>query len=116
MSIEDHYNQDVDIYRETMMGAADFQPSRTWNLLSSVKGMIDLLKGDEKYGDDGKTVIADYRLYINDTDIKLLDRVVINDNVYEIKKKHDPNFRGHHLELLLKLLPPGSEKEMNIGS
>jgi head-tail adaptor len=118
MSIRDHYNKDVDIYRETISNPEDFQPSRVWALLASVRGMIDLLKGNEKYETeaDGKVVIADYRLYMDVRDIKLLDRVVIDDNVYEIRKKHNPNFRGHHLELLIKLLPPGSDKEMNIAS
>lgn len=116
MSISDHYNQTVDIYRYTVSNPEAFQPSGTWDLLASVKCMIDLLKGYEKYGDDGKTVIADYRLYIDNRDIKLLDRVVIDDNVYEIVKNHNPNFRDHHLELLIKLLPPGSDKEMNIDS
>lgn len=114
MSIESNFIHDIDIYRKSE--STGFDPAVVWTLWRSTKGLMDQVSGDEARGEDGKTIISDHKLYMGVVEILLTDRVLYADDVYEIVRIHNPNYRNDHLEIYLKRYPAGMTDEMGIES
>jgi len=109
MSFESHLDKSINIERKKNVGT-NFHPVYDWDILKNVNGMINLLSESEILRDEGGVVLADYALYIETTDIKLSDRIkaTVSGDLYDVFSIHDPNGRGHHYKIKMKLLPTSS--------
>lgn len=102
MSIQNHYNKTVKIYRyatETV-----YPHSKIWSLFDTVEGLKDLLSSREIIRDEGGRILADYKLYIDVIDIIEVDIIEIDNNWYDIYSIRNPNEMDRHLELKIKKL------------
>ena len=109
MSFLSQLNTTVNIERKENLGTA-FRPVYDWDVVSNVDALINMLSESEVLRDEGGVVLADYALYIEPTDVRLDDRIVDEaGNAYDIFSIHDPNGRGHHYKIKMRLLPEGFE-------
>lgn len=116
MALSDHYNNTVDVYREYTT-TSGFEPVRLWmRHINDMPCLVNTVSERERYARDGITVLCDRKLYCDVADIQRTDRVIDADNAYDIVEIKDPNERGDHYEILLKLLPPGTMDEMGVDS
>lgn len=102
MSLQDHYNKSLKIYR-SVDGIA-YPHGKTWSLLNTVEGLKDLLSSREIIRDEGGKVLADYKIYLDKTDIVEVDIIEIDSQWFDICSIHNPNELDRHLELKVNLL------------
>ena len=115
MSIENHYNETVDIYRYLL--SDEWGATKEWILVhEAVPALVRLLSGRERIVDEGKQLIADYKIYHDVNDIGQTDRYVWNSEVYEVLEIQNPNQLDRHLQVKVKQLPPGTINQMSAES
>ncbi len=105
-----HFLETLDIQRRRNAGT-EFRPVWYWETIETVRGLIDLLSSREVVRNEAQDILADYFIMMNVTDITEADRILDGDDVYNIYSIHDPNRRGHHLEIKAKLMTPGAITE-----
>lgn len=105
MSFSSQLKQTALVYRKSVIDT--FEPVVSWVLLGVVPCMTDTNTWGKQYIDgSGKVETIDCIMYCESTDITTLDRVVISGVMYEVMNPDNPNSLSHHLEILLKRLPP----------
>jgi len=106
MGIASKLKETVYVYRRSL--ASGYPQTETWSLAATVKGLFTQLSGRERIGRDGKHLAIDAKLYIMDMDIRQEDRVKIDGDYYDIYSIKDPNNKGRHLQIDMKILPEGA--------
>ena len=72
MSFRAFLKDEIEILRKQKTGT-DFNPMFVWGAIAVVDGMINLLSGKEVVRNEGNNVVADYRLYLEVTDVTEAD-------------------------------------------
>jgi hypothetical protein len=113
MSFKSFMTKQVKIYKRTVGTGSNKE--NTWSLREVTKGMKGTLKNAEKFANDGKTIIADDKVFLEITTVENTDRILMDSKIYDIVGRPDNIMGlGHHLEVKLKLLPPGTDTKMGI--
>lgn len=102
--IEDYYDTIITIKRKTTADNGIGGKSETWNDHLTILGKIRPLNGNERFSADKVTLYATHRLYCTLADITELDRVVYNNQTYEIKYINNPMNMNRFLQVDLELV------------
>lgn len=106
MSIERFYEIHATVQQWTVtsteLGINVF--ASTYTTLTNVDGAIELLSKNEMYIEGTDRVVGTHRFYtdINDS-ISEEQRIVIGNDIYEIRSVENPMQLDHHLEIIMEL-------------
>jgi len=113
MSFRAFLKDEIEILRKQKTGT-DFNPAFIWGSIAVVDGMKNLLTGKEVVRNEGNVVVADYRLYIEYTDVTEADIIKSGLDGYNIYSIHNPNNMNRHLEIKMLKLKPGELDEIGV--
>lgn len=113
MSFRAFLKDEIEILRRQKTGT-DFNPVWVWSTIAIVNGLLNLLSGRDVIKNEGNKIVADWKVYLEVTDVKEIDMIKNGADVYDIYSIHNPNNMGRHLEIKMKKLEPGALDEMGV--
>jgi len=98
------FTETWEVYRLSVVDDSWGNPIETWTLSHEVLGRFRPLSGDRKLSADKQIEFADAKFYCAiDADILTGDRLVGNNQTYDVKLPQDPMSMGEFLQVELKL-------------
>lgn len=95
--------QDVQILRRSVYQSTAGEESQSWALFTTVKGMLQQMRGRWVVGDSGGHTIAQWLLFLlPGTDIHTGDRVIVDGVTYNVFLDHTLRYMtAHHMEVIV---------------